>query len=854
MFNFNYKNAAIFKVVKLKKNIFFRFAKFQKIIYLLISLILFPVFLYGLFTDNIAMPTLSRIFGFLVIFFVLYLWSVLKELFFNSKLKNPRLTADLSEVVLAPDKYNLAEFLSFNAAKVVLESIRIAKEKNFPEVNSTILFYSVLSADPKLNFIFSRAILDTGIIKKIIKDNFKLLKTGGFTGDFSKDFQDVIFGALNIARNKKHQRIDLGDILNALAEKNHIFREILVNSGLKSEDIDNLTRWLESLEQRIKNRNRFWDYKNLSKKGSLAKAWAFGYTIALDRFAIDWTDFIRKRGFEEVIGHKDAILQLERILARTNINNALIVGEPGSGRGSIMQALAQKCLFGESLPNLNYKRVVELNIESLLVQIENQEEIERILDIIFREVVSAGNIILVINDFHNFVGQLIRPGIIDISGVLSPYLKSADFQLAAITTYAGLHKYIETNPSILSFFEKVEVSEISERETIILLENLALVLEQKYKKFVTYPAIRDIVLLSGKYLPEVSFPKKAMDLLDEIMVYVSQGTKDEQVLPKHAAKIISEKTQIPIGEIEEKEKEILLNLESLMHQRIINQEEGVREVATAMRRTRSEITIRKGPMGTFLFLGPTGVGKTETAKALAEIYFGSEQKMIRLDMSEFQNLDDIKRLIGAEGEEGFLTTKVRENPFSLVLLDELEKSHPNILNLFLQVFDEGYLNDGQGRKVDFKNCLIIATSNAGYKIILEALEKNKAMPEIKSELLDFLFKEGVFRPEFINRFDAVVVFKSLTKENLLAIAEILLKKLKKNLDEKGLEFVITLPLKEKIVELSYNPIFGAREMRRVIQDKIENVLAMALLSRRINRGDRVEVAPENFDLIINKRF
>lgn len=384
----------------------------------------------------------------------------------------------------------------------------------------------------------------------------------------------------------------------------------------------------------------------------------------------------------------------------------------------------------------------------------------------------------------------------------------------------------------------------------MVLENLTPVLEKRYKLFVSYPALREIISLSKRFMSSLTFPKKAIDLLDETMIYAKKVAKENVVLPKHVAKVIKDKTQVPVGEMDVKEKAILLNLENLIHERIINQEQAVKEVASALRRARAEVQVRSAPMGNFLFLGPTGVGKTETSKALAAIYFGSESKMIRLDMSEFQDTKDIPRLIGSPGEEGYLTTKVRENPFSIILLDEVEKAHPNILNLFLQVLDEGFLTDGLGRKVDFKSSIIIATSNAGYQIILQVLAEKTDWSAVKKKLLDYVFEKAIFRPEFINRFDAVVVFSPLSKEHLLKIAELMLQKLKKNMEQKGIKFLITSPLKEKIVELSYDITFGAREMKRVIQDRVEDILAQALLSGALKRGNTVEIDPAEFKLKI----
>jgi len=864
-FYFNIKKAPIYLAVRWEKYPIFKLAKPVKRICLILFILFLLLFLYGLFFENLSQnlniraiakggdersSSTQRFLGFSLIFLVLSITSRITESFLNLKLKQPKIEITLKDVISKAGDYNLAEFLSFETARAVAKTRKFCKSRKLAEINSTALFYFLLADNPKLNFIFARALLDIKEIKELLKSHLESIKSEKFEEQYSVDFQNVISESLKAAAKKNHSRIEIGDILTALAKHNIIFQKILNDFKLKTEDITNLTWWLESIEEKINKRKKFWEYENLMRRGTLAKEWTAGYTINLDRFSIDWTERIRQT-LPEIIGHEQEIQAVERILGRREVNNVLLVGEPGTGRKSIIFAVTKRSILGQSIAELNYKRVVELDMPRLLAELPSMEDVETTLDIIFQEAISAGNIILVIDEFHNYIGQISRPGVVDISGVLSSYLHLPQFQIVAICTFAGLHQYIEQNPSVLALFDKVEVAEISEHETLMFLEDLVLFHERKSKRLISYSALREIISMSGRYMPSLHFPEKAIELLDEVMVYVMANTKDKVVLPSHVAKIITEKTQIPVGEVEAKEKQVLLNLESLIHSRIINQEEAVKEVSTALRRARADVTVRKGPMGTFLFLGPTGVGKTETSKALAEIYFGSEERMIRLDMSEFQTIPDIQRLLGEKGQEGLLTTPVRENPFSLILLDEIEKAHPNILNLFLQVLDEGHLTDGQSRKVDFKNSIIIATSNAGYKIILEAIKQKAEWSGLKQKLLDFLFQEGTFRPEFINRFDAVVVFKPLSKENLLDIAELLLQKLKANLKEKGIEFVITQALKEKIVELGYDPAFGAREMRRVIQDKVENVLATALLKGDIVRGFKVEVDPENFELKIN---
>jgi len=840
-FNLNIKGAEIYQAIIWGRTPLFKFARPLKKLFFKLFFIIFLLFLYGFLSENFSQNLTKKLFGFSLVFLIFGLLFQNLESFFNNKLKRPK---------FKPGESNLAEYLNFEPAKAVYQSIKFCGSRDIPEINSDILFYFLLIDNPELNFIFSRLLLDLKEIKNILKNELSKIRSQKTTErrkTFSSDFQETILEAIKISQDKEKEKTGKGDILTALAKKNSFFQKILLETGLKAEDIENLVYWLEELEEKIERNKRFWDYENLLKKGTLAKEWLAGYTITLDQYSIDWTESIRKN-LPEIIGHQKEIAETERILSGREINNVLLVGEPGTGRKSIVSAIAKKSLLGQSLTEVNYKKVVELDLPRLFAQLVNPEEIDFTLNKIFQEAVSAGNIILVINDFHNFVSQLPRPGIIDISGILTKYLHLPEFQIIAITDPSGFHQYIEQNSSILSLFEKVEISEISLRETLLLLENLTLFLERKHKIFVSYPALREIISLTEKYLSALPFPEKAMELLDETVIYVAKQTKEKIILPSHVDKIFREKTEIPVGEVVNKEKEILLNLENLIHQRIINQEEAVLEISNALRRARAEITIRKGPMGCFLFLGPTGVGKTETSKALAEIYFGSEEKMIRLDMSEFQAIEDIPRLVGVPGKEGLLITPVRENPFSLVLLDEIEKAHLNILNLFLQVFDEGHLTDGWGRKIDFKNTIIIATSNAGAEIIWEDIKKDKKLNLVKEELLSYLFREKIFRPEFINRFDGVVIFKPLSKENLLKIAELMLQKLKKNLLEKGIEFVVSESLKKKIVELGYNPVFGAREMRRVIQEKVENVLASALLANQIKKGDKIEINPCDFTI------
>ncbi|MCD6410566.1 ATP-dependent Clp protease ATP-binding subunit [bacterium] len=844
MINFDFKNSNPYKSVCLSKNLFFRSAKSFRYLSLAFCLLFF----FWIILDFVTYFDLYAIkipLGLLFLSLAFYLFFSLVDGFYQGKIKNPPIP-DNARVK------NLADLLDFNAAQIIFRAEKLQKKLKISSLNATLVFYSILKSDNSLiRFLFSRLLLNNKELAKYIEG---FLKQGIYQEklvekNLSEDLIETIETAIKIARRRKHKRIFLGDLLIALSETDKIFNQILDQLQLHPEDMKNLVEWYEFLEKKQREKKKFWSYKNLLKKGSLAKDWAVGYTITLDEFALDWTKIIKQSNYPEIIGYEEEIDQLEHILASPELNNALIIGEPGVGIKNIIRALAKKSALGLSLSETNYKRVVELQMSALLAKAQNLDEAEELLQKIFSEVVAAGNVILVIDEFHNYVGRESGAGALDITSLLVPYLRMPQFPLITLTSYMGLHRDIEQNPSLLNYFVKIEVKEPSAQETQKMLEMEIPELESKYKKYISYQALKDLIKLSEKFITNVPFPKKAQELLEEAFVKTT-SKKQQWIMPEDIAYLVTQKTEIPVGKLEKEEKQTLLNLEELIHRRIINQNEAVKEVSSALRRARAQIVERKKPMGSFLFLGPTGVGKTETAKALAEIYFGSEEKIIRLDMSEFQNIEDIPRLIGGPENEGLLTTPVRENPFSLVLLDEIEKAHLNILNLFLQVLDEGHITDGLGRKIDFRNTIIIATSNAGYKIILKALEKGNDLLKIKQPLLEHLFQEGTFRPELVNRFDAVVLFRPLSKKNLLDIAQLMLNKIKKGLEEKRIEFVITEPLKERVVELGYNITFGARNMKRVIQDKIEDAIAQALLKEELKPGTKFQINPEDFSIEI----
>ncbi len=843
---FDLKSTTIYQAVKLAKIFSPGLVTFMNWLFLIITFSLLIIFFSN---QPLLELSSSQVLGLFLIVLAFNIFGWIWLIFFKTVLKeNTLLEIPLEKVTSFTEiqDLNLAEYLDFKIVDALIDALNFCKRKKIPLTALIVILF--LYKDEKINEIFSDKLdLAKKEIKKAVKRKEEDLKQTKLL--YSQTFLKIIKESTKTAISNFHRQIEVRDFLVTAAEHDNNFREILFDNDLDHEDINHVIAWDNFITYEAEWKSKFWKLENLLKKPGVGKQWAAGHTVNVDKYATDVTKLIKKKDIPlHVIGRKKEIETIERVLSRRGENNVLVIGKPGGGRSTIVYSFAKKIMEGKSVSGLNYKRVLEIDMQAMFAGLKTQGEILDRFKIVFSEAANAGNVILIIDDIHNYIGKQTGVGGLDISSALTSYLGSPELQVIGVTTFSGFHKNIETNPAVMNFFEKVEIEEPSKKEAMFVLEDLLPKFEREYGLKVGYKGLRTVIDLTDRYIQDVPFPEKAIDFLGEVMVYVKTQTKSRRVLPEHVAQVISQKTKIPAGEIQKGEKEKLLRLEEFIHQRVIDQQEAVNALADAMRRSRAGVTGRNKPIGTFLFLGPTGVGKTETSKALAESYFGSEKEMIRLDMSEYQSIESINRLIGSsDGTQGLLTNAIRERPFSLVLLDEIEKAHPNILNLFLQVLDEGRLTDNLGRTLSFRNAIIIGTSNAGAEFIRQYLGKKEAhsYAEFKKELINNLLERGIFRPEFLNRFDATITFKPLSRKDLILIAKLMLGRLNQRLSRgRGIQLVITEELARKVAELGYNPEFGARPMNRVIQDRIENKIAKKILSGQLRRGDTIELKAE----------
>ncbi|MGI6084194.1 MAG: ATP-dependent Clp protease ATP-binding subunit [Acetivibrionales bacterium] len=647
-------------------------------------------------------------------------------------------------------------------------------------------------------------------------------------------------------------------------------------------------------------------------------------TPTLDQFGRDLTAMVRDGKIDPVIGRDKEIERVIQILSRRTKNNPCLIGEPGVGKTAISEGLAHKIVEGNVPETLKDKRVVTLDLSSMVAGAKYRGEFEDRLKKSIEEIRNAGNVVLFIDELHTIVGAGAAEGAIDAANILKPLLARGEIQIIGATTLDEYRKHIEKDAALERRFQPITVTEPNEEEAIQILLGIRDKYEAHHKVKITDKAINAAVKLSTRYINDRYLPDKAIDLIDEAASKVrlksftappdlkdlerkiedlhkmkedaivnqefekAASLRDEEnklkeeltakknawqienskntqiVTEEEIAEIIGSWTGIPVSRLAQEESERLKNMESVLHNRVIGQDDAVSAVSRAIRRGRVGLKDPKRPVGSFIFSGPTGVGKTELSKALAEALFGDESLMIRIDMSEYMEKHSVSRLVGSPpgyvgyDEGGQLTEKVRRKPYSVVLFDEIEKAHPDVFNMLLQILDDGRLTDSTGRSVDFRNTVIIMTSNVGARDIVEpkrlgfgSMEENaeRNYQDMKKNVMDGLKK--TFRPEFINRIDEIIVFHPLNREEIKKIAGLMLNEITKRMKQSNIEIDFTDEATEFLVDKGYDKIYGARPLKRAIQEHIEDKLAEAILDDRVREGDSVKISCENEKITIS---
>ncbi len=635
------------------------------------------------------------------------------------------------------------------------------------------------------------------------------------------------------------------DIFLCLSVHSDFLKQYIFDIHIEHEDVAMILAWQEQDSNGREDHRQFWKRSNLFNTRGIGHDWAAGYTTRLKRYSVEVTDLPAYAGFSaRLYGRTSETEQVERLLARDGKNNVVLVGEKGVGKTIIISALAKRLSLGQSLSPIAYKHILRLDIGALLSGSDSAREIEDRFRLMFSDALMTGNVILFIDDIHTIFDSSQEVGTINAAELLLPFLTSERLQIIGLTTPEHYHETFARNTELMQVFGKVDVLEPTKETLYALLRDIVPHIEAHEHTWILFQAIRRAVDLSDRYIKSAPFPEKVIELLQEAAVYALTIKNSSVVTGSDIEAIVERKTGVPVGVSTDNESKKLLSLEESLHKRVVGQDDAITAIANAMRRARAGISSAKKPIGSFLFLGPTGVGKTETAKALAATYFGSEKHIIRFDMSEYQEESSVSRLIGHDGQEGLLTTQIIDQPFSLVLLDEVEKAHPKILDIFLQVLDEGRLTGDTGKTVDFTNAIIIVTSNAGAEMIRESEVHGHSVVG-KEQVLDQLQKQGIFRPEFLNRFDAIVMFAPLTKKQEEQIATLMLSDINSRLEEKGITLTLAPTVLQEITSRGFSKEFGARPLRRVLQDTVENIIAKKILSGEIARGDTFVLKPED---------
>lgn len=625
-------------------------------------------------------------------------------------------------------------------------------------------------------------------------------------------------------------------IVHSLLDSQVWSKQTLRQHQVEFSDILLAAHWWDRLHHSGESLNA----KNIYGRPGIGLSLLFGYTPTLDKYGTDLT--ISQSFAAHLIARTDLVSRMERSL--TTGRSVLLLGDSGVGKKTIVLEFAQKCLTGELGRKMAYKRVVELDYNFLLAKNLDFNQKKNSLSDLLQEAITAGNIILVIKDLH----RLIHPDVegLDFTDVFEKFFETGKLHLIVIAEPVSYERFLATNTRLRKFMDTIEaVTPTADQATEILI-SFAIMAETTKKILITTPSLRAIITGSDKYISDTPFPEKALELLDHAIAFVDKQAK-QIVTPDDVNQVLAERTGISMARLTENEKSKLADLETILHKRLIGQDAAITLISKSLRARAVGVKSDARPLGSFLFLGPTGVGKTETAKALADLYFGDDSAILRFDMAEFAGPEGLTRLIGsvARNQPGLLSTSIKNRPASLLLLDELEKAPSEVLNIFLSLLDEGSLTDAFGAKINCRHLFIIATSNAGSAYIRELVNTNTPETELSKLVVDYIQKQGLFSPEFLNRFDGVVVYQPLSRDQLLQIARIQLAGLVAMLDKQSISLKLAESAITLVAELGFEPEFGARPMRRLIDIEIGDLIGKAILKADITPGDSIELIGEN---------
>ncbi len=742
----------------------------------------------------------------------------------------------------------ISSLFSRDAHKEIEEAVSLASRLG----HGLVLPLHVLAVSlshKSVGLMFARlGVVPSAVVSRVNRKLKALPQSAPATAAFSETMHQLLLGAYEEAYKRRAEQVEITDVFTATMKTGRDAQAILYDLDIELDELRNVVMWITIQGALKKHLKRYRSRARFKPKGSMNRAMTAIATPYLDRFSQDLTQLAKNGLLDYCVNREFEIESIFQAVEAGN-NGVVLVGNPGVGRKTIIAGIAERMVSEDAPPIFQDKRLVSISLSALIAGAKATGELEERLLRILSEVSRSGNIIIYIEDIHNMVGITTEEGSgLDLSEVFSEFLNKKAYIVLSSSNPTEYRRYLETT-ALGESLHRIRVDEMETDQTIHVLEAKSGFIEYQQRVFFSYESVAAIVKFAKRYLYERFFPEKAIQLMEEVASFVRRTRgKKNIVTAEDVAQVVAAKVKVPVTKVTEKEGAKLMQLEERIHQRLVDQSEAVKMVASALRRARAELRDIKKPIVNLLFLGPTGVGKTELSKTVAEVYFGSEKNMIRIDMSEYQEKKSIDRLIGAppgmtEGAEGgYLTEAVRRTPFSLLLLDEIEKAHPDILNLFLQVLDDGRLTDSLGRTIDFTNTIIIATSNAGTSLIQQRVREGLPIEKIRDELVNKELSKH-FRPEFLNRFDGIMVFKPLSKDELFQIAELLLNQVAQRLEAKGIMLKATPEAIKELVKEGYDPAFGARPLRRVIQNKVDNALANYLLQGRLSRRDVAILEP-----------